>query len=1111
MSDLPASRRGAPRGPRERAHRGSVGDGDTLPAVGSRDETLVHEAPSVMGARGQGGEEISLARTIGGSGSTFTRTPEEIGHGQLVGRYVVLNPLGAGGMGVVYAAYDPQLDRKVALKLLHSEAVSRGSGTQSRNDGHARLLREAQAMARLRHPNVVAVHDVGSYGDRVFIAMEFVEGSTLKSWLRARPRTRKEVLAVFIQAGRGLQAAHDAGLVHRDFKPENVLVSVSGQAQVLDFGLAKSTEDGGERPDKPSRSALELATSQNSLSRELTQQGAVMGTPAYMSPEQHLGLPTDARTDQFSFCVGLYEALYGTPPFPADTMASLAMAVVGGKVAEAPRESQARVPPWLRRILLKGLSVDPAHRYPTVSELIEALARDPSSQRKRWLGIGAGAGVLVLAGLGYAQYLAQSSQRCADAEQHHVGVWDDDTRKTAHAAFLAAGDSTFAEDTWQRVARTLDSYTAGWIRVQTDACTATHVDHTQSVELLHLQSACLARRLSELRAVTAVLARADAPVLVGAVQMVAGLHDLQGCTDEDALTSAVMPPADEQTRAAVDGVRAQLDSARALTRAGKYGPGLLAATSATAEARALTYAPVLAEALVIEGDLLYRSGKMREAEATLSEAVRAAAAGKHAGAAAEAWIELIHLIGVEQAQPERGLAMRLAGEAAIAWAGADVRLTARLLAAVGGVLHAQARYAEAIEIDGRALALYEGLPDDAETYARDLAIAEVLAALGTAYNSKGEFEAADRYFRRSLELRRHTLGHDHPDVASSLHDLGNNDYRLARYDDAEAHLGEALAIRTRVHGRQHARVADTENSLGAVDYARGEFARARDHYQRALTIREQALGLDHPNTAASWVNLGNAELMTEDFEKARANYEHALEIHEKTLGPDHPTVAYSLTNIGLVLRNQSKLAESLGYYQRALKIRERAFGPENPDVAYNLDNLGEIETEQGDLAAAVTHQERALQIREKTLGADHPLVATSLFNLATTLTRQRRYPEARERLAAALAIRTRALGSQHPDVAAALAGQSELERVAGGDATTPAERALQILETGDALPQDVFEAKLRLARALELRKPPDRARARALAQAARDGFAGLDPAEFAGKRADADAVLARLR
>ncbi|MBK7825069.1 serine/threonine-protein kinase [Nannocystis sp.] len=1077
-----------------------------------RDATLVHEAPSVLGARGQGAEEISMARTIGGSGSTFTRTPEEIGHGQLVGRYVVLNPLGAGGMGVVYAAYDPQLDRKVALKLLHSEAITRGGATQSRVDGHARLLREAQAMARLRHPNVVAVHDVGSYGDRVFIAMEFVEGSTLKSWLRARPRTRKEVLAVFIQAGRGLQAAHDAGLVHRDFKPENVLVSTAGQAQVLDFGLAKSTEEGGERADKPERSALELASSMQSLSRELTQQGAVMGTPAYMSPEQHLGLPTDARTDQFSFCVGLYEALYGTPPFPADTMASLAMAVVGGKVAEAPRESQARVPPWLRKVLLKGLSCDPTHRYATISELIDALARDPSNQRKRWLAVATGLGLLALAAVGYAQYLAQSSQRCADAEQHLAGVWDDDTRKAAHTAFLAAGDSTFAEDTWQRVARTLDSYTNGWVRVQTAACTATHIDHTQSVELLHLQNACLARRLSELRAVTAVFTRADAPVLERAVQMVAGLNDLRSCTDEDALTSAVVPPADVQTRAAVDGVRVQLDSARALERAGKYGPGLQTARVAAETARELAYAPVLAEALVIEGDLLFQSGKMREAEAALSEAVRTAAVGKHATAAAEAWIELIHLVGVEEAQPERGLAMRLAGEAAIAWAGDDTVLTARLLAAIGGVLHAQARFAEAIEISGRALALYEGLPADNETHARDLAIADVLAALGTTYNSKGEFEAADRYFRRALDTRRHTLGNDHPDVASSLHDLGNNDYRLARYDDAESHLGEALAIRTRVLGGQHSRVADTENSLGAVDYARGEFARARDHYQRALTIREQSLGPDHPNTAASWVNLGNAELMTEDLEGARANYEHALAIHEKTLGPDHPTVAYSLTNIGLVLRNQSKLTESLVYYQRALKIREQAFGPENPDVAYNLDNLGEIETEQGDLTSAVTHQERALQIREKTLGADHPLVATSLFNLGATLTRQRRYPEARERLTAALAIRTRALGPQHPDVAACLAAQSELERLAGGDATTPAERSLQIYEaSSEALPQDVFEAKLRLAQALAVRKPTDRARARALALNAREGFAGLDPAEFASKRADADAVLAKLR
>ena len=1063
-----------------------------------------------MGVQGQGMEEISLARTVGGSGSNFkNRQPEEIGHGQLIGRYVVLNPLGAGGMGVVYAAYDPQLDRKVALKLLHTEAISHSGATQSRVDGHTRLLREAQAMARLRHPNVVAVHDVGSFGERVFIAMEFVEGSTLKSWLRSQPRTRKEVLAVFQQAGRGLQAAHDAGLVHRDFKPENVLVSVTGAAQVLDFGLAKSTQDGAA--DATPRGELELAASLGSLSRELTQQGAVMGTPAYMSPEQHLGLPTDARTDQFSFCVGLYEALYGTPPFPADSLASLAMAVVGGKVADAPRESQARVPLWLRKVLLKGLSADPDERYPSIAALLDALASDPGSKRRRWLAVAAGVAVTALAAGGYAQYLAQSSQRCADAEQSLAGVWDPDIRKATHDAFLAAGASTFAEDTWQRVARTLDSYTAAWVRQQTAACTATYIDRTQSVELLHLQSACMARRLSEVRAVTEVFAAADPAVVERAVQTVASLGDLHECADASALASAVVPPPDVQARAAVDGVRVRLDTAKALARTGKYGAGLHAARAATQEARALAYPPLLADALLIEGDLLYESGNLREAEAALGEAIQAAAAGKHADAAAEAWVQLLGLVGVEQAQHERALGLRLAAEAAITWAGDDPELAARLLGNVGSVLHAQARYPEAIDAIRRALALHEQLPADADNHARDLAIADALATLGTAYNSKGEYEEADGYFRRVLESRRRTLGADHPEVASSLHDLGNNDYHLARYDDAGAHLGEALAIRMRVLGPGHPRVADTENSLGAVEYARGEFTRARDHYARALAIREATLGPEHPNTAGSWVNLGNAELMVGELDKARQNYERALAIQEKALGPTHPSVAYSLTNIALVLRNQDKLPESLAHYERALKIREQAFGPENPDVAYNLDNLGEILAEQGKHAEAVRYQERALEIREKTLGAEHPLVAASLYNLGKTLTQQRRWPEARDRLAAALRIRTLVLGENHPDVAQCLAAQSELEREAGGDAVTPAERSLAIYEgRTDTLKEDVLEARLRLAHALLTRKPVDHPRARTLALAARDGFAALAP-DFKEQHADAEALLAKLR
>ena len=1074
-----------------------------------RDRSRTSLAPSRERAGSSSSEDISLARTAGGSSPTNSREPEEIGHGQLVGRYVVLNALGSGGMGVVYAAYDPQLDRKVALKLLHSEIVSRSGATQSFVDGHARLLREAQAMARLRHPNVVAVHDVGSFGDRVFIAMEFVEGATLKSWLRSQPRTRKEVLAVFMQAGRGLQAAHDAGLVHRDFKPENVLVASTGQVQVLDFGLAKATADGGEDPHH--HGELARLASVQSLRRDLTLQGSILGTPAYMSPEQHMGLVTDARSDQFSFCVALYEALYGTPPFPADSMSALALAVVSGKVAEAPRDSQARVPLWLRKVLLTGLSSDPALRYPSVAALLEELGRDPGGARRRWLAAAVGVGVVALAAAAYAQYLAQSSRRCADAEHNLVGVWDDEVRAAGHAAFLAASDGNFAEDTWQRVAAALDRYTAAWVDTQTAVCTATHVDHTQSVELLHLQSACLARRLSEARAVTEVFTHADAATVERAVATVAGLGDLRGCTDEQALTSAVVPPPDVQARAAVDAVRVRLDAAQALERAGRYGAGLQAARTATAEARALAYPPVLAEALVIEGELLFQSGSAREAEAATAEAIAVAAAGKHAVAAAAAWVQLIALVGVEQAQHERALVLRMAAEAAIAWAGDEPRLSARLLAVIGRVLHSQARFAEAIATTHAALAIYERLPDDAEAHTRDLAIADALAALGTAHNSKGEFESADAYFRRALTIRRQTLGVDHPAAASSLHDLGNNDYACARYDAAAQHLGEALAIRRRVLGVQHPRVADTENSLGALDYARGEFAGARDHYARALAIREATLGPEHPNTAGSWINLGNVELVLGDLVKARANYERALQIQERALGPSHPSVAYSLTNLGVVLQNQGEAAESLRYYERALQIREQAFGPENPDVAYNLDNLGEVQAELGDLAAAVRYQERALKIREATLGPEHPLVAASLYGLGLTLGKQRRLPEARERLAAALAIRERVLGPNHPDVALCLVALARLALDADADAVALAERALQIRQDHpEVLAEDVLEARLLLARALSTRTPVDHARARALAEAARDGYAALDPAAFTAPRREAEALLARL-
>ena len=309
--------------------------------------------------------------------------PAALARGASIGRYIVLAMVGRGGMGEVYAAYDPELDRKVAVKLLR---VKPGNGV-SLSEGRQRTLREAQAIARLSHPNVVVVYDVGTFEDKVFIAMEYVEGNTVTYWLQVQPRTWREILKVFMDAGRGLAAAHDKGLVHRDFKTDNVMVSRDRHVRVMDFGLARQAEKpaaagaetaeptttpkpipvrrlgsgpiarrpGPRRPPWSSRTEpsapVPLAghSSSGMFDARLTRTGAMMGTPAYMAPEQFLGTPTDARSDQFSFCISLYEALYGERPFEGSTMSTLTANVVQGNVREAPAGS--KVPLWVRKVL----------------------------------------------------------------------------------------------------------------------------------------------------------------------------------------------------------------------------------------------------------------------------------------------------------------------------------------------------------------------------------------------------------------------------------------------------------------------------------------------------------------------------------------------------------------------------------------------------------------------------------------------------------------------------------------------------------------------------------------------------------------------------------------
>jgi serine/threonine protein kinase/tetratricopeptide (TPR) repeat protein len=287
-----------------------------------------------------------------------------------VGRYLVERVLGSGGMGLVYAAFDPELGRKVAIKLVRPLA----SGRMDASEGRARLLREAQALAQLTHPNVVAIHDVGTFGDQVFLAMEYVEGWTLTDWLSTERRGWREIVSMFAQAGKGLAAAHAKNIIHRDFKADNVWVGEDGRARVLDFGLARATRDAGERQQSRDVAAREddhRSPRVSMLDATVTLPGAFLGTPPYMAPEQLRGELGDARTDQFSFCVALYLALYGELPFAGETVTSLLEEMEGRKIKEPPKSR--RVPFWLRRVLLRGLSLNAADRYDSIDSLLEEL------------------------------------------------------------------------------------------------------------------------------------------------------------------------------------------------------------------------------------------------------------------------------------------------------------------------------------------------------------------------------------------------------------------------------------------------------------------------------------------------------------------------------------------------------------------------------------------------------------------------------------------------------------------------------------------------------------------------------------------------------------------
>ncbi len=858
--------------------------------------------PARLGATApyHSGEAAAADRLAEALGTPSDRQPRtDIGRGTVVHRYVIHDRIGEGGMGVVYAAYDPELDRKIALKFLHS-----GGADRMRRQ---RLLREAQAMARLSHPAVAAVHDVGTYRGQVFLAMEFVDGTTLTRWLEAQPRDWREVRRVFVEAGRGLAAAHGAGIVHRDFKPDNVLVDRDGHAKVTDFGLARGLGDSDSEPGD--RAAVEdpagSSGDRRALDTPLTRTGALMGTPCYMSPEQHRGEPADDKSDQYSFAVALHQALYGELPYRGDSHVELREAVLAGALHEPP--AGAAVPGWLRKVVVRGLATARDRRYPSMDALLAEL--DPRPRSHRWLPLAVAATVAAGA-LGYALLVRHREPMCTGGEAKLKGIWDQERRTAVHQA-LAGGGRSYGEAVWLRVEADLDRYAGAWVADWREACAATNQRHEQSDHLLDLRMRCLDRRLGELAATVAFLSGSVGPEGVDqAVQLVQALPPARDCDDLESLELETPLPGDPATRAVIEASEKRLAEGWVLLRTGEYQRALEVARGLLPDLATVDYPPVRARSLQLITRALKMLERYDQAAQWAQETLQAAAAAGNRSLHAWTLLELC-----------------------------DLRMY-------------QGRLGEAEAYGAAAQAAVAQLQGEWSGKLR-IYLFEVQAAQAEA---RGDFGKQQQFLERAVAEGTTLLGADNEWVARLLHNLS---VVVARNGDAERALEldrRALDILERGFSPDHVILAPTLIGLGGRQLALGHLEQAVPYYERAAAILEST---DDPALAAAHYNLGVVYDELGRHQDSERECRRALVLREQWFGPDHRALYNPLVCVGVTSVEQEKWKQAVEPLERALALAQPSDADELPSVRAALAlALWRLGTERP-RATALARQARA--------------------------------------------------------------------------------------------------------------------------------------------------------
>ncbi|EDM81550.1 serine/threonine kinase family protein [Plesiocystis pacifica SIR-1] len=822
-----------------------------------------------------------------------------------VARYVIERRLGAGGMGEVYLAHDPELGRHVALKQVRAARTSPAE--------RERLRREARALARLSHPNVVQVHEVGDDGGETYLAMEFVEGQTLREWLEpARPWP--EIVEVFVAAGRGLSAAHSARVVHRDFKPDNVLIGEDGRPRVVDFGLALTPAAllGDEEGD--SSAAPEIA-----------------GTIRYMSLEQLRGQAVDERSDQFSFCVAFYEALAGRSPFEArDVRARVAQ-------LEADRpflEPSPAIPRGLASALRRGMRRDPEARWPDLDALLDAVvAVGRRRQRVRWVLGGLSVAGLTLAGTLLAVGLPQPPSACAELERELAEVWGPSQAAELTEAFAALG-APHAPDSAARVDAEFRRWSTRWLGARSEQCEAAQA-RRDAAPVARARRACLERQRLAAGALSRELRQPELRTLDRSLEAVWSLPDPQRCS-ASALLEGPAPPRPEQR----DEARALAAELELLALHRHLGQTRLPDTRAVHQrAAALGHGPLEAEALAELGRAELEAGSPKDGLERLDRAAKLALATNHRRLLAATWTSLASHRLSDYPGEDGGALLELA-EAA--WSELDPSPTtlARLAFARGLALD---------DDEGARRAFEEALALDAAASEQPGSTREITPAALTALASRSAGDEALALRRRALEAAKRTHGPAHPTTARYLFNLGAELRVQGHVDEAQPHLDEAVAIWTAAHDGYAVDLARAHLLLADARLRAGELDEAEAHARTLASIHARSLPPDHASHGDAPMLLARVYGLRGDRGQALAHAREALAAYARADGPgDARVLALRLDVAGNEL--------GLGAYDSAAReygaVLDDAPADAPGPAALAHIGLAEIELRRGELDGA---------------------------------------------------------------------------------------------------------------------------------------------------------------